>query len=70
MRSRRTESGDGRAKVTQHGRLGIAHLALDRDLRFHVDTAEPRAEYGDGDSGHGKYWREVYYSEEFEEHGG
>jgi hypothetical protein len=56
--------------VTQHGRLGIAHLALDRDLRFHVDTAEPRAEYGDGDSGHGKYWREVYYSEEFEEHGG
>ena len=65
----RTESSYGSAKVAQHGRLGIAHLTLDCDLRFHVDTTEPRAKHGDGDSGHRKYWRKVHNGKELEEHG-
>ncbi len=69
-RGRRTDSGEGRAKVAQHGRLGRGHLALDRDLGLHVDMAEPRAEHGDSDSGHGKYRCEVHHSEELEEEGG
>ena len=66
---RRTESGDGCAKVAQHGCLGITHLALDRDLRTHIDTAEPPAEDGDGDSGPDKSRGDKHHSEELEEHG-
>ncbi len=56
--------------MAEHGRLGIAHLALDRDLGLHVDMAEPRAEHGDTDSRHGKYRCEVHHSDEFKEHDG
>ncbi len=54
--------------MAEHGRLGIAHLALDRDLGLHVDTSEPRAEYGDADSGYGKHRCEVRHSDELNEH--
>ena len=56
--------------MAQHGRLSVAHLALDCDLRIHVDTTEPRAKHGDGNSWHGKHRCEIYHSEELEEHGG